>query len=148
MESYTREDFTFFHSLRVRWAEVDAQGIVFNPHYLTYIDVAMTEYMREIGVPYPSGLLKLGSDTFAARSEINFRRPAEFDDTLELGARISRIGNTSLTMSFGLFREDELLCDAEMVYVNADPESRKPIPVPEPLIDAITAFEKHQPERK
>ena len=37
-----RQNYTFFHSLRVRWAEVDPQGIVFNGNYLTYLDVATT----------------------------------------------------------------------------------------------------------
>src|SRR5688500_13394509 len=54
------DDFTCSHRLRVRWAEVDAQGIVFNGHYLTYFDVGMTEYLREIGVPYPDGFLAYG----------------------------------------------------------------------------------------
>ena len=46
-----RQDFSFFHTLRVRWAEVDMQAIVFNGHYLTYFDVAFTEYWREAGLP-------------------------------------------------------------------------------------------------
>jgi len=47
----TRRDFRFVHTLRVRWAEVVKQDIVFNGHYLTYFDVAITEYWRCIGVP-------------------------------------------------------------------------------------------------
>lgn len=43
--------FTFFHTLRVRWAEVDPQSIVFNGHYLTYADVAITEYFRALASP-------------------------------------------------------------------------------------------------
>ena len=42
-----RADFRFSHSLRVRWAEVDKQDIVFNGHYLTYFDVGVTEYYRD-----------------------------------------------------------------------------------------------------
>ena len=44
-----REDFTFVHSLRVRWAEVDRQHVVFNGHYFLYFDVAVAEYWRAIG---------------------------------------------------------------------------------------------------
>ena len=43
-----RGDFRFFHRLRVRWSEVDLQKIVFNPHYLSYIDVAMADYWRDV----------------------------------------------------------------------------------------------------
>ena len=62
MDGVSRGEFTFFHPLRVRWSEVDPQGIVFNPNYLAYADLALTEYMRRIGFPYPDGLLRLGSD--------------------------------------------------------------------------------------
>ena len=43
-----RDDFTFFHALRVRWAEVDRQDVVFNGHYFLYFDVAIGEYWRAI----------------------------------------------------------------------------------------------------
>ena len=46
-----RQDFRFFHPLRVRWVEVDLQKIVFNPHYLMYIDTAFTDYWRALAVP-------------------------------------------------------------------------------------------------
>ena len=46
-------EFTFFHPLRVRWAEVDMQSVVFNGHYLTYFDVAITEYWRSLKLPSP-----------------------------------------------------------------------------------------------
>ncbi len=148
METVTREEFSFFHKLRVRWSEVDPQGIVFNPHYLTYVDIVFTEYMRAIDFPYPQALLDYGVDTFAVHSDINFRGSAVFDDELELGARISKIGRTSMTVTAAIFKGDVLLCDVRMVYVNGDPETKKPMPVPEPFIDAILAFEKHPPERK
>src|SRR5690606_20149900 len=47
-EPMQQEDFRFSTSLRVRWAEVDMQGIVFNGHYLTYADVGITEYFRAL----------------------------------------------------------------------------------------------------
>ena len=47
-----RVSFKFFYTLRVRYAEVDAQGIVFNAHYLTYFDCAITEYYRAIKYSY------------------------------------------------------------------------------------------------
>ena len=43
-----REEFRFAHPLRVRWAEADMQGVVFNAHYLLYFDVAVTEYWRTL----------------------------------------------------------------------------------------------------
>jgi acyl-CoA thioester hydrolase len=148
MDGIARGEFTFFHLLRVRWSEVDPQGIVFNPNYLAYADLALTEYMRRIGFPYPDGLLRLGSDLFAVRSQINFRASARYDDEIELAARVARIGRTSVTLLIGMFRGGELLCDVTMVYVNASRETQSSMPVPEAFIEAVLAFEKQPPERK
>lgn len=46
-----RSDFRFFHRLRVRWAEVDMQKIVFNAHYLMYFDTAIADYWRALALP-------------------------------------------------------------------------------------------------
>ena len=62
-----REAFRFQHRLRVRWAEIDGQSVVFNGNYLTYFDVAVTEYWRALGWVYPDRLTERGVDTFAAR---------------------------------------------------------------------------------
>jgi acyl-CoA thioester hydrolase len=63
-----RQEFRFAHRLRVRWAEVDRQGIVFNGHYLTYFDVGITEYYRALGFPYPDGLAPHGTDLYVRKS--------------------------------------------------------------------------------
>jgi hypothetical protein len=45
----SREQFWFFHPFRVRYSEIDGQGVVFNAHYLTYFDTTITEYFRALG---------------------------------------------------------------------------------------------------
>ena len=147
MDAISRQDFTFFHPLRVRWSEVDPQGIVFNPNYLAYADIALTEYMRGIGFPYPDALLRLGSDLFAVRAEINFRASAKYDDELDLAARVSRIGRTSLSLTFGIFRGEQLLCEVLLTYVNAGRETQRPVPLPEAFLAAVLAYEHRPPER-
>ena len=62
MTQPTRQDFRLVHRLRVRWAEVDLQRIVFNPHYLMYIDTAFTEYWRALAMPYELIPELLGGD--------------------------------------------------------------------------------------
>jgi acyl-CoA thioester hydrolase len=128
----TPADFAFFEPLRVRWAEMDMQGVVFNPNYLVYADVAMTGYMRAVGLPGPTGLAALGIDMFAAGARVDFRASAYFDDILRIGARIERFGRTSFQPRVAVFREDELLADIGLTYVCVNPDgSRAPIPVPE-----------------
>ena len=144
----SRRDFAFFHDVRVRWAEVDAQGIVFNPNYFMYADLAVTEYMRAVGFPYPQGFAEFGTDTFAVHAEADFRAPAEFDDALSLAVRLARIGRTSLLFEVGVFRGEQLLAEVALTYVNATREGRRPAPVPPPFVERALAFEPVPPERK
>ncbi len=144
----SREQFTFFHPLRVRWAELDPQGIVFNANYLMYFDIAMTEYMRGIGLLYQDYLKTFGTDIFAVNAGINFRASAVYDDEIDVGARVAQIGRTSVTFAMAVFRKDELLVDGSMIYVNADHATKKTAPLPQPFLDRILAFERTAPERK
>jgi len=140
-----RSDFAFCHSLRVRWAEVDRQGIVFNGHYLTYFDVGITEYWRAIGYPYPDALAQQGCDTFAVKATIEYQAPARYDDLPDVLVRVGRIGRSSIQFLLEIHRGETLLIVGELIYVNADADTRKPIPVPAFLREAIAHFERVAP---
>lgn len=141
-------DFAFFEPIRVRWADVDMQGIVFNPNYLVYADNAMTEYMRAVGFPYPQALLPFGADIFAVGSSIDFKASAKFDDMLRAGARIEKFGRTSFRFRIAMFRDDELLSEIRTTYVCATPgETRTTLPVPPKFVEIVERFETLKPER-
>jgi YbgC/YbaW family acyl-CoA thioester hydrolase len=133
--------FRMRHRLRVRWAEIDAQQIVFNGHYLTYFDIGITEYWRAIGMPYPEGTAGTGGDLFAVRSVINYHASARYDEFLDICVRAAKIGNSSMTFEMAIFRDAERLISGEMVYVYADLESKKSRPLPEKLRKAIEVWE-------
>jgi len=147
-ERCSHDDFRLFHPLRVRWAEVDAQGIVFNPHYFAWADIAMTEYMRAAGFPYPNGFLQHGADLFAVRSEADYFASALYDDLLELAARVEYIGRTSLRFLTGIYRDTQLLTQLRITYVNAAPADKRPAALPGTIVDKILAYERTPPLRK
>jgi len=138
-------EFTFSHSLRVRWAEVDRQGIVFNGHYLMYFDVAITEYWRALGYPYPDGLLQHGTDLYVKKASIEYHASAQYDDVLNVMVRVARIGRSSLQFLLEIHRGAEHLISGEVLYVNADPTTRKSQSVPEFLRQAIGKVERVPP---
>lgn len=140
------DDFRFHHTLRVRWAEADMQGIVFNGHYLTYADVGITEYFRAMGQTYSGETGVNGSDFFAVRTLLEYRSPARFDEMLDVHVRIARLGNSSMQFLIGIYRGEELLVNGEIVYVHADQSSRRPSPIPNSFRSAVTEFEKVLPE--
>ena len=140
-----RQDFSFFHSLRVRWSEVDLQAIVFNGHYLNYFDVAFTEYWRETGLPDVIAQAEAGLEIFARKASVEYHAPARFDDLLDIGVRCADIGRSSMRFVLEIYRADDQLVSGEMTYVYADSRVRKSEPVPPSWRDRLHAIEKRSP---
>ena len=140
-----RQDFRFFHRLRVRWAEVDMQKIVFNAHYLMYVDTAIADYWRALALPYEEAMQHLGGDLYVKKATVEFHASARMDDWLDIGLKCSRIGNSSMGFSAGIFRGDQVLITCELVYVFADPQTQTSRPVPAPLRETLTGFEAGEP---
>jgi acyl-CoA thioester hydrolase len=140
-----RDDFTASHRLRVRWAEADMQGIVFNGHYLTYFDVAVTEYWRALGLPYPQTTADSGGELYTVKATVEYHAPARYDDELDLMVRCARIGRSSLTFALEIWRGGDHVASGELVYVHADPQTRRSAPLPERLVGAIRRFERTPP---
>lgn len=136
-----RHQFRLIHRLRVRWAEVDLQRIVFNPHYLMYVDTALTEYWRALAIPYEQIPRLLGGDLYVKKSTLEYHGSARLDDLLDIGIQCGRIGNSSMLFQAGIFRDDRLLVSAELVYVFADPATQTPRPVPESLRELLQSYE-------
>lgn len=124
-------DFRFHHRLRVRWVEVDAQQVVFNGHYLTYLDVAVTEFWRTVGLPYPDAMRHVGGDIFVRRNTLAYHAPARLDDWLDIGMRCERIGTSSITLNWAVWSQGRLLVTGEVVYVFTDLASARSAPVPD-----------------
>ena len=143
-----RADFVCAPTLRVRWAEVDMQKIVFNGHYLTYIDTAIAEYWREIGLPYPQGYVeRYANDVYLRKASVEYLGSARYDDLLTVCCRVARLGRSSMSFQFEIYRgaEDAALVTAELVYVNADAASMQPAPLPEGLRERIRRYERVAP---
>ena len=143
-----KQDFVCVPRLRVRWAEVDMQKIVFNGHYLTYIDTAVAEYWRAIGLPYPQGYVeRYGNDMYLRKATVEYLGSARYDDLLDVCCRVGRLGRTSMTFHFEIYRDKEEtpLVTAELVYVNADPSSMKAAPLPDDLRRQVLRYERVAP---
>jgi YbgC/YbaW family acyl-CoA thioester hydrolase len=140
-----RSDFRFFHRLRVRWAEVDMQKIVFNAHYLMYFDTAIAGYWRALALPYEASMASLGGDLYVKKATVEFNASARMDDVLDVAMKCVRVGNSSIVFHCGLFRGDELLVTGELIYVFADPATQTSRPVPQELRAIFSAYEAGAP---
>jgi acyl-CoA thioester hydrolase len=120
----------FVHRLRVRYHECDAQGVVFNAHYITYVDVSLTELWREAFGSYDS-MVELGFDVMVADVHAAFRAPARFDDEVDIGLTIERFGRTSMTTRWTASVGERLCVEGEIVHVWVDATTYRPVAVPD-----------------
>ena len=124
-----RPPFKFIARTRVGFSDTDAQGIVYYGRYNPYFDLARVEYLRSIGQ-----LHREAEGDFVMRAnDVEYFAPARFDDELEIYARVSRIGRTSITFQFAAYKmpEDTLLVTAHQTLVYVDLEERTALPVPD-----------------
>lgn len=107
----------FTYSFRVRWPEVDAQGVVFNGHYLSYADHAGTEFYRHLGL-LDADLEDL-RQTYVVDAQISFKASALNDDLLTTTVKVERLGTSSFTLLYEIRRDETLLTEIRMTYVRA-----------------------------
>ena len=139
------KDFRFLDRLRVRWAEVDMQRIVFNGHYLMYLDTAVGGYWRSLAMPYHETMEMLGGDLYVRKATLEYLASARYDERLQVGIRCERIGNSSMRFVGCVFRGATPLVSSELVYVFANPATQTSQPVPPVLRSALEAFEAREP---
>jgi acyl-CoA thioester hydrolase len=120
----------FIHPLRVRFAECDPQGVVFNAHYLAYLDVGMTELWRAAFGSYQA-MLDRGIDMVVVEARLSFHTPARFDDELRLEIAVSRLGSTSISTDHRVVRGDDLIAQADLHHVFVDRQTLGKTEIPD-----------------
>ncbi len=138
-----REDFKFFHDLRVRYSEIDGQRVVFNAHYLTYFDVAITEYFRKMAFDYSAYAKETGQDFHLVKSLVNYAKPILFDTEIQISCRTAKIGNSSLTFILEIFDKDSdaSYASGEIIWVNTDQTTHTAVRVGDDKRSLIERFE-------
>ena len=131
--------FKFSARTRVGFSDTDAQGVVYYGRYNPYFDLARTEYLRQLGLLRRAD----GGDFVMRANDVEYFAPAVFDDEIEVYARVSRIGRTSVTFEFAAYRvpDDALMVTAHQTVVYVDLAQRKAHPVPDSFRGPVAAFE-------
>ena len=120
----------FTHQLRVRYAECDPQGVVFNAHFLAYFDTSITELWRAAFGSYQA-MLDRGVDVVVAEAQVHFRSPARFDEQLTLEIAVTQLGNTSITSSHRISRDGSPVVEGVLRHVLVDREELTKTPIPD-----------------
>ena len=123
-----RPPFKYSALARVWFSDTDAQGIVYYGRYNPYFDLARVEYLRQLALLHREA----GGDFVMRANDVEYFAPARFDDELEIDARVSRLGRTSVTFEFAAYRlpEATLMVTAHqtLVYVDLHQRSARPVP--------------------
>lgn len=137
-----RADFRFSFPKRVRYAECDPQGIVFNSRYLEYLDIGITEYWRAVGV-YAQSESGMGPDFHVARNLVEYKKPILLDEMVDICLRCRRIGNSSMIVDFEIHGAgaDDLRAVGEQVAVNVSEARGAPAPVADWVVRCFEDYE-------
>jgi acyl-CoA thioester hydrolase len=129
----------FVHELRVRYAECDAQGVVFNSHYLAYVDIGITELWRAAFGSYQT-MLDRGVDVVVAEATLRFRGSGRFDDLLRIEVSVEHLGSTSIVTDHRITRAGELLVECRIRHVLVQREMLTKTPLPDWVREGLAAW--------
>lgn len=148
-----KPDFSFFHRLRVRWSEVDMQKVVFNGNYFNYFDVAVYESWRAMaaagvaagGVDFKARFEAWMHNIYVVKASAEYHAPAHWDDELDIGVRVAKLGRSSMRTLVEVHRGLQHLISGELIYVYKDQAAGASAPLPAEFRGLIVAFEKTRP---
>ena len=138
-----KSDFNFHTPVRVRCMECDAQGIVFNGAYMGYLEVAQSEYFRNLGFGIYR-IAQIGYFDFAVvKTTLEYKSPARIDEMIEVYVRVSKFGNTSMTLNMEIYHPDSerVLTKMKAVYVGYDAPTETTRRVPDDIRQLVNHFE-------
>ena len=136
-----KEKTTYISKLKVRYSEVDRQNIVYNSHYLTYYDISLSEMLDSL-FDQEEYIKKTNNEFHTVAAQLNFKNPARLNDEVNIFTAIKKIGNSSITFSQEIYRDgsDELINEAEIIWVNTNQDEMKPTSIPEDLKNKFSKY--------
>src|SRR5262245_40877499 len=126
---------SFVHRIRVRYAEIDGQGVVFNAHWMTYFDDSCTRFMESLGFG-PDFWIK-EFDVMLVRAELEWEGPAHFDEWIDITVQPVRLGGKSFDLQYTATVADRPACKATITYVSVKPGANTSIDIPDQVRAAL-----------
>jgi len=131
-----RDAYRHFSSISTRWMDNDAYGHINNVVYYSYFDTVVNRYLIEAGVLDVQRGAVIG---LVVETHCNYFSPLSFPQTVDTGLRVAKLGASSVRYEIGLFGGGEAMTAAcgHFVHVYVDRETRRPAPLPAPLIQTL-----------
>ena len=120
---------SFVHHVRPRYAEVDAQGVVFNAHWLTYFDEASTRFFESLGFE-PATAFFRDFDVMVVKAVVEWQGPAGFDDHVTIAVAPGRVGTKSFDLVYTATVDGRPVCTGTITYVSVTPGTHESADIP------------------
>jgi len=129
---------TFDWPVQVYWEDTDAGGVVYHSQYLNFMERARTEFLRSLGLVQTTLRDDL-SILFVVRDiQIRFKKPAKFDDVLNVNTQLLKVGRSLLEFEQNIYRGDEHLIAAKVDVVCIGADSFRPVSIPDKMLGLLT----------
>ena len=134
-----RNQFSVFRAIPTRWMDNDAYGHVNNVQYYSFFDTAVNAALIDAAVLAPATSPAIG---LVVETGCRYFQPMAFPDVVTAGLRVEHLGNRSVRYALGLFRgeEDEASAAGHFVHVYVDRETRRPVPIPQPVRRVLSGW--------
>jgi len=134
--------YTYSHKLRSRYGETDQMGYVYYGRYLEYFEVARTEMIRSLGMPY-TALEEQGVMLPVVRTEIDYKAPIYYDELMDIKVHLFSIPTVKLETYYEIFTERSVNPHAvgKVTLCFMKEENRKPCRAPENFLDSLSQLQ-------
>ena len=132
----------FCFSLRVYIEDTDAGGIVYYVNYLKFMERGRTELVRSLGFDKPA-LPQDNVQLVVHSAQVNYRKPAKLDDSLQVLTHIVKLSRASLVFQQDVLRGEELMCEASIKVACVNAQTLKPMALPLTLFNALARYINH-----
>ena len=141
-QTVTRDQFKYWKTVEVRWGDMDAQGHVNNAVYFTYLESARVELIRKTG--YKGKQAGDAEGPALVTTSCDFKRQVVYPATLDVGARVEKVGRRSFEMSYGIFVHgtDQLVASARSVNAWANYAAEQAVELPDWFRAALAEYQK------
>lgn len=125
-------------SIRVRYADTDKMGVVYNGNYLTFFEIGRTELLRTHGLPYAE-LERSGYLLPVLEAKVTFLNPAYYDDLLNIHTSFSWVSLATIRMDYRLERADNIIAEGYTVHAFISAETRRTVRPPKQFLALLTS---------
>jgi len=120
--------------VQIYWEDTDAGGVVYHSQYLNFMERARTEFLRSLGLMQTVLRDEFGILFVVRDIQIRFKKPAKFDDALNVNTALIKVGRSLLEFEQNIYRGDEHLIAAKVDVVCIGADSFRPVSIPEKMM--------------